>query len=172
MNLIMREDWQVFDEDDQIVLPWYTMECLRVLSNMDLHGLNVFEYGSGLSTLWYEHRGAHVISIDNNPEWAEKTKAKLITGKQQYLEYIDKFAFGFDVIVIDGEPTEWRDDCIRYALPHLNKDGIIIIDNWDQESCGCKNWDKTKQFIADNNLKIEIYPEPTHVDWKTAIIRK
>ena len=53
-------------------MPWYCYPCLEYLNNHDLEGLNILEYGSENSSLYFLNRMANVISIEDNRDWYEK----------------------------------------------------------------------------------------------------
>lgn len=158
------EDWITRDSSGMI-MPWYVRPFLEKLDAIDLSDKVIFEYGSGNSTLWYKARGAEVWSVDSSPYWSEKTGAYYTEEKEEYLAYIKNR--NYDIIVIDGE---WRDECFIHAMTWLKRDGFIIIDNWEQGSVEPNDWTITKETIKDFGLRIEVYKEPTHPDWATAII--
>jgi hypothetical protein len=57
-----------------------------------------------------------------------------INSYKEYIEYPKTYKDihnkRFDCIIIDGEPTKWRDSCMEYALKSIKKGGKIIIDNY------------------------------------------
>lgn len=166
-----KENW-LTDDEHGIQMPWYVRPCLEVIDKWDLRGKYIFEYGVGYSTLWYRSRGAHVIGVDSNKEWAALAKSSYHTEKENYIQSIMYVENGFngkiyDIVVIDGL---YRDECTARALFMLNSGGKLIIDNWEQPSADLPEWPKTKELIK--GMEIEIYKEPTHQDWKTAIITK
>lgn len=121
---------------------------------------DVFEYGSGASTIWLAKRAGKVISIEHNKEWYEKISLLLtnfsnnkvyyvpatIAGKQDcgfrsqkkgftkvsFKDYVNKIAeFGeFDLIIIDGRA---RNACLDKAIKHLKSGGIILFDDTSRE---------------------------------------
>lgn len=161
-------DWRYFDEDINLIYPWYTKPFLEVLQKWDISNWKVFEYGCGDSTLWWRKKVEEVISIDTNLVWSEKIGSNYTNDKNEFIEYPNKFTSEglFDCIIIDGEPIEWRDDCVSTALSCLKDNGILIIDNYLQDSVNLGRWPKAGELLKELNMNI--YKEPDHVDWKTA----
>ena len=169
--------WQKKDQSNNLIYPWYTFEALDEISKWDTKDWNIFEYGGGYSTLWWREEAKNVITIDNNKNWCEKMNLIHINSYKEYIEYPkmykDKYDQSFDCIIIDGEPTKWRDSCIEYALKSIKIGGKIIIDNYMQNSIpdlSENKWTKTNKIISDENLNFKIYKTPGHIDWKTIII--
>lgn len=159
--------WRNFDEELNLIYPWYTSPFLKKLSDWDLSNWYVFEYGAGDSTIWWKKKSRKVISVDNNEIWSQKTESYYSNDKETYINFPKQFINEslFDCIIIDGEPVSWRDDCIIPALDCLKNGGILIIDNYKQGSVALENWIVGEKVL--NNLRGEVFQEPTHQDWKT-----
>jgi hypothetical protein len=135
--------------------PWFTFAAIEAIKNWDLSDKRVFEYGSGYSTLFWASRAKEVISVEHHPGWHEKISrlapgnARIIlvpidqgadeyhpTPKTRdqfklYAEAITGFGM-FDLIVVDGYArSRVRYQCAQAALPHLEPDGLMILDNSD-----------------------------------------
>lgn len=162
------EHWRTTDSKG-VTMPWYTRHCCQYLDSMDLKGKKVWEYGGGVSTLWYRSRGAEVKGVDIDPYWAKLANIGCQKEEGMYLVSIQLTKEKFDIICIDGH---FRDKCLYVSLNSLNDDGIIIIDNWKQESAGWPNWSFTEQVIEEENLKMQKFPEPNHPDWVTIILSR
>jgi hypothetical protein len=52
--------------------PWLTFSALRFLEKILNSNMQVFEYGSGGSTLYFAKRCRHLISVEHDQEWACK----------------------------------------------------------------------------------------------------
>lgn len=159
-------EWQNFDEETQLIFPWYTKPFLDVLKTWDVSNWKVFEYGSGSSTLWWRKKAKLVHSIDSNQEWSVKVKSMFVNDKKTFIEYPTIEKYEYDCIIIDGEPVEWRDECTKFALDSIRKGGIIIIDNYNQASVGLHYWPRTSILLRP--FKINIFSQEGHDDWKTA----
>ncbi len=66
-------------------LPWLTFEAIERLGTLDLKGKNVFEYGSGGSTLFWLDKGAKVVSVEHDLEWYQRLQT--ITARVAELDY-------------------------------------------------------------------------------------
>ena len=119
------------------VLPWITFPAIRFLKRRLTPESRVFEWGSGMSTIWFERRCREVWAVEDDPAWharitalARKAKVVLLEGKA-YVEKILDFPPGyFDVISVDGS---YRLDCFRLALAHIGPGGLLLIDNTDND---------------------------------------
>lgn len=158
---------RTFDTKSNLIFPWYTKSFLVELLNWDISMWKVFEYGSGDSTIWWRHNCREIISIDTNKEWSEKTNSHFSNNKNEFLNFPLNFIERelFDCIIIDGDPVDWRDDCTEISLKCLKKNGILIIDNFEQNSIGCNNWTKTNNLLKDKNKFV--FNQSGHDDWKT-----
>jgi hypothetical protein len=169
--------WQKLDNTNNLIYPWYTFETLDKLKDWDVKKWTVFEYGGGYSTLWWRNKSNKVVSIDNNLIWCNKMNLIHINDMDNYIKYPYTYSknhnLKFDCIIIDGEPCEWRDHCMKYAIQSIAKGGKIIIDNWKQDTIpllGSDKWSNTEKIIKDNNLDYSVYKTPGHPDWKTIVI--
>lgn len=159
--------WRYIDESNDLIFPWYTRPFLEKLSTWDISNWKVFEYGCGDSTFWWRTKATEVISVDSNITWAEKTLVHFTEDKTEFINYPKKFIADsyFDCIIIDGEPVEWRDDCILPAFECLKEGGILIIDNYLQDTVDLGKWEIGERFLI--NKQHELFKEPEHTDWKT-----
>lgn len=144
-------DGQIRDQR-QNYLPWFTYPAIEALQNWDLSDKRVFEWGSGYSTLFWASRAKEVVSVEHNRSWYEKihdlapSNVRLtlapIDKKEDYhpsaelREQFDAYAGAIDetfqIIVIDGyAKSRVRYQCARKALPHLDANGLVILDNSD-----------------------------------------
>jgi hypothetical protein len=162
------EGWRTKDLVLDLLFPWYTRPFLKELVKWNISNWKVFEYGAGDSTHWWRKNCSIVHAVDSNESWAKNTSAKFLSEKEKYLKYpmslIDDEKF--DCIIIDGEPTEWRDSCTEHALQSVKNKGIIIIDNYEQGSVNLSNWPITNNLLQ--NYEKHVFQEPKHSDWKTA----
>lgn len=126
--------------------------------------MDVFEWGSGNSTLWLFERVHEIVSVDHHILWYRAMDAifasLLNTGRdgdkfsdigycpndQRYENHIDGGEIKqFDVIFIDGVR---RDECIHEAVPHLSEGGVIVLDNSDSEAAEGQQWLKNEQGFS------------------------
>ncbi|MGF1590469.1 MAG: class I SAM-dependent methyltransferase [Pleurocapsa sp.] len=139
---------QPIDRDLQ-PLPWYTYSAIEYIKQLDFSHREVFEYGSGNSTIFWSKLAKRVVSIENNQQWyelvaksvAKNVEIKLIKDDAAYIQAILQHE-NFDVIVIDGS---YRLDCATTAINRLKPGGFIILDNSDWHV-------KTAKVLRDANL--------------------
>ncbi len=120
-------------------LAWITYPALQFLNGLDLKGKNIYEYGSGNSTLYWANLGANVYSVEDNKTWFEFLKKKtenmkninisLEINKIDFIQNIKKHDMKFDIILIDGEHSRY--ECAKISLNYLHENGVIILDNSD-----------------------------------------
>jgi predicted O-methyltransferase YrrM len=158
----------LYDDNNDILFPWYTRSFLKELNTWNVKDWKIFEYGAGESTHWWRKKAKVVYSVDSNSDWADKTGSFFTDNKREFINYPIKFISDgkFDCIIIDGDPVEWRDDCTEIAISCCKKGGIIIIDNYNQGSVKLDNLPKTEKILKDK--KHFIFSQSGHLDWKTA----
>jgi hypothetical protein len=178
IDLNVQNEWQHRCNETGLVFPWYTKSFLDELVTWDLADKVVFEYGAGASTLWWHKKCQAVYGAESNKEWfmqvVKATKGggciTLLENKEDYIKAARQFVRLYDIVVVDGEPIQWRDDCIPYALAYLKPGGKLIIDNWMQDSVGWLPSGETKALLAP--YPCDIFKQEGHPDWKTAVFTK
>lgn len=178
IDLSTPNEWQHKDESlGGILFPWYTKSFLDELVTWDLKEKVVFEYGCGASSLWWNKKCKKLYGVESNPDYhaavvnAMWPKALIVLpleeGEQAYANAIKYCCEQFDIIIIDGEPIAWRDDCVKPAIDCLIPGGKLIIDNWMQPSVGWLPSEETQQLLS--QYPGQVYPQEGHPDWKTAV---
>ncbi|MBI5007631.1 MAG: SAM-dependent methyltransferase [Nitrosomonadales bacterium] len=125
-------------------LPWYTYPAIEYLTSFDFRDCDVFEFGSGNSSLFWSERARSVFSVEDNLEWHEavnrkKRKNQTLIHRKDESGYVNSLAEqdrSFEIIVIDGK---WRMQCAEMAIRHLKDGGMIVLDNSDrtiEKKCG------------------------------------
>jgi hypothetical protein len=103
-----------------------------LLSNIDLAGRRVLEFGAGQSTLWWLLRGAEVISFEDDMRWAQRIRNKMPSADVRLIDTdLRQFpnelrAERFDVVMIDGLR---RNVVASIAREVVAPSGCIIQDN-------------------------------------------
>lgn len=125
-------------------IPWYTYPAIEYLNSFDFTQCDVFEFGSGNSSLYWSSRSRSVVSIEDNKDWFEvvskntKLNQTLIycAEESEYVAALAKQERKFDIIIIDGN---YRLRCTAEAIKMVDSDGIILLDNSDriiEKDCG------------------------------------
>jgi len=162
------EGWRTFDNEINLICPWYTRNFLETLKKWDVSTWKVFEYGSGDSTNWWRMCAKDVYAIESSKSWSEKIGSIYVNNEEEFTSYPLKLIEDglFDCIIIDNDVFP-RDKCTEYALKALKPSGVLIIDNWHQPSV-CGDWPITDELLKD--YKLNIFHQPDHQDWKTMYI--
>ena len=117
-------------------IPWFTYPAIDFLDRIALPSWQVFEWGSGNSTLWWASKVESVIAVEDNESWHDEIKQQL-PQNATILKRIDKAYFNaicdypkehFDAVIVDGSN---RNECTLSAIPYLKPNGILIFDNSD-----------------------------------------
>ena len=117
-------------------LPWFTYSFIDFLTERLDNKFNVFEFGSGNSTLFFAKRIKHVTSVEHNVEWYNKLisiipdNVNLLLSKtdsvDDYVGLINLSKNKFDIVFIDGIH---RNKCSQNAVEGLSKRGVIVLDD-------------------------------------------
>jgi len=131
-------------------LPWFTFDALRQVEAVVGPGTRVFEWGTGVSTIWLARRCAHVVSVEHDPAFHPSVRAALeerglrncrlelrelggddLAAQQEaYAAVIDEFEDGsFDLVIIDGRA---RTRCAAHAMSKVAPGGLLLLDNADR----------------------------------------
>jgi protein-L-isoaspartate O-methyltransferase len=118
--------------------PWLVFSAVKYLA-ANISSRRVFEFGSGMSTLWFAERCAQVVSVESNAVWYNDIRQRSTSlpnvqiiyadTKEDYLRAIASDSGKFDLIVIDGL---YRGECAALARRYLSRDGLIVVDNTDK----------------------------------------
>jgi hypothetical protein len=120
-------------------VPWYTYPAIEFLSQSDFSNARIFEYGCGNSTLFWSAIAREVVAVEDEESWYREmlplipVNCRLLCEPdlERFVKAIDAFE-SFDVVIVDGPARGGtRLKCARAALGHLQKGGMIILDNAD-----------------------------------------
>lgn len=131
-------------------LPWITYPALRFLAARVEPAFRVFEFGSGLSTLWWAARVKTVVSVEHDRDWHERIAARAPPNVSLILADADDYVSSasgrtFDIIINDGIR---RSDCARSSIESLGETGVMLWDNTDEVS------DRSGQgFMTDHGFR-------------------
>lgn len=136
-------------------VPWLAFPAIAHLERQ-ISGRRVFEFGSGMSTLWFAKRCRQVVSVESDGHWhqivTERCRAmqnvRIIhaNSKEDYLAAISTAGGKFDLILVDGL---YRAECLDLARPYLNPEALVIVDDTDMISDLAV---RTKQLFSDSRI--------------------
>ena len=150
-----------FSQDDQgQALPWMTYPFIEFIETRLNKNQQIFEFGSGSSTLFFAKRVKKVVTLESNKFWFNFTKEKLAAAKIENVELIlmedaltnsayenfpKNYSEKFNFILIDSLK---RSACCKNAIDSIKPDGAIILDDSER-----KHYSKIFDFFAENNFK-------------------
>ncbi len=121
-------------------LPWMNYPFLGFIKTRLNKNQNLFEFGSGYSTVFFAKKLKSVTSVEYDKEWFEKAKemTKSFSNTEiifqelndNYPKAIGKTERKFELIIIDGRK---RVQCALNSFEHLTSDGILILDDSSRE---------------------------------------
>jgi hypothetical protein len=126
-------DWSSVDEVNKPI-PWYTYPATEYLSHLNFTRMNILEYGSGNSTLWWSKRALRVLAIEDNKDWFTKITSSLKRCGVEYvlktdkMDYVESATSANDVLIIDGQ---FRRECAEHVVKVGKSAAMIIFDNSD-----------------------------------------
>ncbi len=118
-------------------IPWYTFPAIEYLSQFDFSEMNVLEFGSGYSTVYWKKKCRKITSVEHRAEWINIVKGfifkenteLILQTENNYTQICKTLDKKFDIIIIDGIK---RPDCTREIKHCLNtQTGLVILDNSD-----------------------------------------
>jgi hypothetical protein len=134
--------------------PWWNDRAIRYFTQQLRPGDQVFEWGSGASTVWLVARDAKVTSIEHDPDWVSKVRVRcpaadvraVPDNARDYVGAIDEFGDGsFDVVIVDGI---YRTECLHRGASKVRPGGLLVLDDTDQrklrrlKKSSLKEWNK------------------------------
>jgi len=137
-------------------IPWMNYSFIDFFEPRLNKKMNVFEYGSGYSTLYLSDKVDSVTSVEFDKSWYEKMKLALDEtdnctliyrpGQSEYVTAIKEFANErFDIIIVDGRD---RNDCMKHILPCLSDEGVVLLDDSWQEK-----FDEVFEYFKENGFR-------------------
>lgn len=136
-------------------LPWVTYPFIQFIENRLQPTFNIFEYGSGNSTLYYSKKVAHVDSVENDKGWYEQVKNNMpanvtlfyseLSSGGDYCNYANITQKTYDLIIIDGRD---RVNCCKQNISALANTGMIVLDDTER-----MEYKEGIDFLLNNGFK-------------------
>lgn len=137
-------------------LPWFSYPAIEFIEGADFSQHDIFEWGSGFSTLYWARCARSVTAIEDDRDWFQHidqlrvgwngvVTLKFESEQDRYVEaYLPG---GQDVVVIDGS---WRGLCTRRVIDSVlggmdDRLRLVILDN--------SNWFPQATSALENQLQ-------------------
>lgn len=119
-------------------IPWNTYPFIKFIESRLKSNFDIFEFGSGNSTLWYAPRVKSVKAVENEKTWFEKISKSMpdnvelihrdLADDDKYVNEIAVDNKKYHLIIVDGRN---RVESVKASIPNLREDGVIVFDNSD-----------------------------------------
>ena len=159
-------------------IPWYSYSSIKFIKQRLKNSFDVFEFGSGNSTLWYAEKVKSITAVEHDKNWFENVSKRLPSNAEiihrslddngEYAKEVLNNNIFFDIIVIDGRD---RNNCVKHSLSKLKNNGVIIFDNTQREK-----YTLSIEFLISNGFKridfTGMLPIVSHNNTTTIFYRK
>jgi len=136
-------------------LPWLTYSFIDFITERLRNEFNVFEFGSGNSTLFFARKVKDVTSVEHDSKWYNKLKNKIpgnsnlllskSNSSEDYISGLKQANKKFDLIIIDGIH---RNECCYEAVNGLTEKGVIILDDSERVE-----YNKGTEYLTNKGFK-------------------
>lgn len=136
-------------------LPWVTYPFIHFIANRLLPSFNIFEFGSGNSTLYYSKKVATVDSVENDLFWYNKIKNTMpqnvslfyceLQKGGEYCKYAGSMLKTYDIVIVDGRD---RVNCCKESVKALSPTGVLVLDDTDRN-----DYKEGIDFLLNNGFK-------------------
>jgi hypothetical protein len=144
----------VIDKDGN-PLPWVTYPFIHFIANRLLPTFNIFEFGSGNSTLYYGKKVATVDSVENDLFWYNKIKGTMpqnvslfyceVHNGGEYCKYAGSTQKSYDLVIVDGRD---RVNCCKESIKALSPNGVLVLDDTERV-----DYKEGIEFMLNNGFK-------------------
>ncbi len=136
------------------LIPWITYPFYEFIKERLGKEMEVFEFGSGYSTLYYANLVKSIISVEHDKNWYQYLHNQLpgnakvllcpLEEKEKYFLSAETQNKKFHLIFVDGE---FRDECVTHSLNALHETGVLILDDTERpEYLTARNFLKNNGF--------------------------
>lgn len=137
--------WQNSQPGEVREIPFLAPQVIEHLEGLLNPEWRILEHGSGGSTLWFSERCSEVIAVENNELWRSFLLERNCSNVS-IAPALPANVFGFDLMLIDGEPVGVRAEYLKRAYDLVRPGGYVVLDNanrpeyekeraWMQENC-------------------------------------
>lgn len=136
-------------------IPWVTYPFIQFIGERLNSNLDIFEFGSGNSTLYYSNKVATVNSVEHDKLWYDKIKSSMplnvnlfyceLVNEGNYCNYAAKNNKQYDIIIVDGVD---RVNCCINNINALKPTGVMILDDAER-----KEYEPALNFLVENGFR-------------------
>ena len=116
-------------------IPWLHPAVVWYLSTLLDETKTVLEYGCGGSTLFFADHCKNVTSVETKKPWVDEMEKVRPPNAQVIFKPtrgLPTFDHTFDIMLVDGDPVEWRADYIMAAPEIVTDGGVCVVDNYNR----------------------------------------
>ena len=127
-------------------MPWIVPETVSWLEKNMREEWQVFEFGSGWSTIWYAKHCRHIVSVEDNAGWNQVVEGRVkdqgvkncelrLASLNDFISIISSFPNDyFDLIIIDSseEQKNLRIEALEASMSKVRPGGYILLDDSDR----------------------------------------
>ena len=117
-------------------IPWWTYSFNDFIRDRLKKDIDVFEFGSGSSSIYLADKVNSITSVEHDKSWYEHVKSKMPSNIKlifKDLEYGGEYSKSilkedrlFDIAIVDGRD---RVNCCINSVSKLKKSGVLIFDD-------------------------------------------
>lgn len=117
-------------------IPWWTYSFNDFIRDRLSKDMDVFEFGSGSSSIYLADKVNSITSVEHDKDWYELVKSKMPSNVKlifKDLEYGGEYSQAvtnenslFDIVIVDGRD---RVNCCINSVSKLKKNGVLIFDD-------------------------------------------
>jgi hypothetical protein len=134
----------------ELGMPWWSFGAVAEVGRLLRPGMDVFEFGSGGSSIFLATRASSVVCVEDEEKWAAlvrdeagRRNLRNLTVRHEPFDFHRPEGFehssylaslgdrSYDVIVVDGkeESEQVRDVCFWKAEERIKPGGFIVLDD-------------------------------------------
>jgi len=124
-------------DSDGNAIPWMNYNIVDFLEDRLNNDMDIFEYGCGYSTLFFQKRVKSVTSVESESKWHKKMSSlaqpnvniilcPVSDRNDDYAESINRSLKNYDIVLVDGRK---RINSIKNAVNKLKPGGVIVLDD-------------------------------------------
>ncbi|PST84024.1 FkbM family methyltransferase [Pedobacter yulinensis] len=115
-------------------IPWVTYSFIDFIRTRIRPSHDIFEFGSGNSTVFYARNARSVTAVEHDRPWYERSQALGLKNAEVLFFELEpdgtycRSAAGknYHIIIVDGRD---RVNCCRQAVHSLTSDGVVVLDD-------------------------------------------